>query len=125
MIAFWVDGVPATKGSWKVTRGGKLRPDGARERPWANAVAWCARAAGVRVLTGPVAVSLALYYPRPKKPTHPFPARNDVDKAARSCLDALTGIAWQDDQQVVALTVIKEFAPNGSPGARVTIGAAP
>lgn len=123
MISFWVDGIPATKGSWKVARGGKLRPDNARERPWANAVAWCAKAAGVRVIDGPVDVVISLFYPRPKKPTHDFPARNDVDKAARSCLDALTGIAWQDDQQVVQLLVSKAFAGAGGPGAGIQIGA--
>ena len=122
MIEFRVDGKPATKGSWKVTRHGGLRPDNERERPWANAVAWCARAAGVRIVAeAPVSVEIALYFASPKKPTHSYPSRNDVDKLARSVLDALTGVAWQDDQQVTRLAVTKAY---GSPGAVIRIGAA-
>lgn len=117
---FWVDGIPATKGSWKVHRG-KLRPDNAKERPWANAVAWTAKAAGIEITDGPVYVLIECFYPRPKKPTHPFPSRNDVDKAARSCLDALTGIAWHDDQQVVDLRVTKAYAMDKGPGAWIRI----
>lgn len=118
---FWVGGIPATKGSWRVMRG-RLLPDNANERPWASAVAWTAKAAGVRVVTGPVAIAISCYYPKPKRPTHPFPSRNDADKAARSVLDALTGIAWVDDQQVVDLRVTKGFAGESGPGAQVTIG---
>ena len=107
-VAFFVDGVPVTKGSWKVTRTGHLRPDNVRERPWANAVAWTAKSVGVQPVDGPVTISIDCYYPSPKKPTHAFPSRNDVDKAARSVLDALKGIAWQEDQQVVDLRATKE-----------------
>lgn len=121
MNSFWVDGIPATKGSWKVTRTGHLRPDSQRERPWANAVAWTARSFGVKPLAGAVNVTINLFYPRPKKPTHAFPSRNDVDKAARSCLDALTGIAWQDDQQVVCLVVTKAYDAGQGPGAAIKI----
>ncbi len=125
MTTFWVDGIPATKGSWIVTRTRHMRPDNARERPWANAVAWSAKAAGVNLCDGPVRVAIALYYPSPKKPKHAFPARNDVDKTARSCLDALTGIAWHDDQQVVSLSVTKGFADQRGPGAQFHIEAVP
>jgi Holliday junction resolvase RusA-like endonuclease len=117
---FWVDGIPATKGSWRVMRG-KLLPDNPRERPWANAVAWVAKASGVRVVSGPVSVTIAAYYPRPKRPTHAYPARNDADKIARSCLDALKGIAWADDQQVVELRVTKAYASDKGPGAWIEI----
>jgi len=117
---FFVDGVPATKGSWKVSRG-KLRPDNERERPWANAVAWTANAAGVKPLAGPVKLTIDLYFPKPKKPTNVFPSRNDVDKLARSVMDALTGIAWADDQQVVELFVTKQWQAERGPGAEVYV----
>jgi crossover junction endodeoxyribonuclease RusA len=116
MAVFFVPGIPATKGSWKVMRG-KLRPDNNREKPWALSVAWSAKAARVAVAAGPVAVELSCYFPRPKKPTNPFPSRNDVDKLARSCLDALTGIAWADDQQVVELVVSKAYTSEMHPDA--------
>lgn len=119
MTAFFVPGVPATKGSWRPIRGkrGKtvLLPDNAREKPWALAVAWSAKAARMRPLDGAVKVTIHCWFPRPKNPTNPFPARNDVDKLARSTLDALTGIAWQDDQQVVRLVVTKAYVDVGAP----------
>lgn len=121
-VSFFVDGIPATKGSWKVSRG-KLRPDNERERPWANAVAWCAKAAGAKPITGAMRLFIQLRFPRPKRPTHPFPSRNDVDKLARSIMDAMTGIAYVDDQQVVDLRVTKAWADseNSGPGALVSI----
>ncbi len=123
MATFFVPGVPATKGSWKALRNGKLRPDNAREKPWALAVAWSAKAARVEQVDGPVIVELVCYFPRPKRPTHAFPSRNDVDKLARSTLDALTGIAWRDDQQVVELRVSKAYTGEvqRDPGAWVSV----
>jgi hypothetical protein len=46
-----------------------------------------------------------------------------VDKLARSTLDALTGIAWADDQQVVELVVSKAYvgSTERNPGAWVTV----
>lgn len=119
--SFFVDGIPATKGSWKVGRRGKLRPDNERERPWANAVAWTTKAAGVKPIDGAIELTLWLFFPRPKRPTNPFPSRNDVDKLARSCMDALTGIAWADDQQVTDLFVQKRWQDDHGPGARFWI----
>ena len=34
-------------------------------------------------------------------------ARIDVDNVAKACLDALTGVIWRDDRQVVRLAVEK------------------
>jgi Holliday junction resolvase RusA-like endonuclease len=47
------------------------------------------------------------------------PSRPDVDKAARAILDALAGIAYVDDAQVVELTVRKLWGD--SPGAVIAI----
>lgn len=128
MNRFFVPGVPATKGSWRAVRGRSgarpvLLADNAREKPWALAVAWSAKAARVRPLVGAVSVTLHCWFPRPLKPTNPFPARNDVDKLARSTLDALTGIAWQDDQQVTQLLVTKSYVDTDQrePGAWLEI----
>lgn len=39
----------------------------------------------------------------------------DIDKLARGTLDALTGIVWRDDQQVIHLTLDKRYAvPRGA-----------
>lgn len=36
-------------------------------------------------------------------------------------LDALTGVCFVDDAQVVHLTVTKDWAADGQPGVRVTV----
>jgi Holliday junction resolvase RusA-like endonuclease len=42
----------------------------------------------------------------------------DLDKLLRSVLDALTGIIWVDDSQVVMISARKDF---GQPGATITV----
>jgi Holliday junction resolvase RusA-like endonuclease len=37
-------------------------------------------------------------------------ARNDVDNLAKTALDALNGLVWQDDGQIVTLSVSKWYA---------------
>jgi crossover junction endodeoxyribonuclease RusA len=53
-----------------------------------------ALAAGVRPVDGPVALTVTLY--RPAK-------RGDLDNRIKVLLDALNGIAYRDDSQVVEL----------------------
>lgn len=38
--------------------------------------------------------------------------RPDIDKLSRAVLDGLTGVAYEDDEQVVKLTAIKEYGEN-------------
>ncbi len=121
MISFWTDGRPATKGSWQVNRNGSVRPQIQRERPWANAVAWSAKAAGIRPIAGAVRVTLEFHLLRPAKPAHPYPSRGDIDKLVRSCLDALTGIGYADDAQVVEVIARKQWAGERGPGAEISI----
>ena len=73
-------------------------------------------------LTGPVVVEITAMFQRPpshltsrgelRKAAPVFPGRNlgDVDNLAKGALDALTGIAWADDSQVVDLRVAKQWA---------------
>lgn len=118
--SFFVNGAPATKGSWRVMRGNMV-PDNQRERPWADVVAWTAKACGSKPTSKPVRVCLQFFFAKPKRPTNPYPSRNDVDKLARSCLDALTGVSWVDDQQVVDLRASKDYADDRGPGVWVRI----
>ena len=68
----------------------------------------------------PVAVRLDFTFTRPKSHvtsngdlrlgfTAEHLQRPDVDKLSRAVLDALTGIAWQDDSQVISLTATKRW----------------
>jgi len=51
------------------------------------------------------------------KTSHP-----DIDKLARAVLDALTGVFYEDDSQVVLLVVQKDYAdPGCGPGVEISI----
>lgn len=60
----------------------------------------------------PVEVRFAFYFMRPpsapkKRTCHVV--RPDADKLCRSCFDALTGIIWADDSQVVRIYAEKHY----------------
>lgn len=122
-ISFAVDGTPATKGSWRATRAKSgrllLRPDNERERPWAASVAWSARAAmaGAAPVSASVRVDIIVSVAKARTSKLAAP-RLDVDKLARSILDAMTGIVYVDDVQVISLCILKCW---GSPGANITV----
>jgi len=67
-------------------------------RQYEERVAWEAKAAGARVLDGPVGVRIICVTSRRNRP--------DLDNAAKSVLDGLNGICWDDDRQVVELHVL-------------------
>lgn len=119
-ISFLVLGHPVPKGS---TRSFKhavtgsvvtLEQGRAKIHRMQARIALEARAAGVTVHAGPVAVLARFSFLQPKshlrrdgslrpgKPAMPTThGRNDLDKLLRTVFDALTGIAWNDDSQVV------------------------
>jgi Holliday junction resolvase RusA-like endonuclease len=125
MIHFFAAGVPVPKGSMKAFVRGKraiVTHDNAKVVPWASLVSYTARQHVSAPLSGPIEAQLVFALPRPKSlpKRHHAPTRKpDVDKLARLVLDALTGIAWQDDAQVVSLTCAKQYA--NVPGVTVTL----
>ena len=126
-IVFRVHGLPVSQGSTRafmVKGRPKITHDSAKVRPWRQDVAMMARAAGATMQPGPVVLSVVFYLPRPKRPDYPEPAvRPDLDKLLRAILDALTGIAWKDDGQVVKVRGRKRYASDAEPvGASVRIG---
>lgn len=133
-LAIWVPGLPAPQGSKKVVptaRGHRvIEGNEARLRPWRQAVAIEASLAMGRDASptrGAVRVELAFSFPRPAG--HYGNGRNqgivrdsapaykttkpDLDKLARSVLDALTGIVFVDDAQVDELLARKRFGAAG------------
>ena len=95
-------------------------------KAWKNLVAAEARKKIPRPLKGPVYVAMTFYLPRPKvhynksrtalsRSAPEYPAvRPDVLKLARSTEDALTGIAWLDDSQIVDECVRKRYSDDPS-----------
>lgn len=137
-LAFFAAGVPAPKGSTKafyVPRLGRavVTEDNARTRPWAalvrDAASEAVAAHGCTGLyfTRGVAVSLSVEFVMPRPTSLPkrvtqHTKKPDLDKLARALKDALTGIVWQDDSQVVALTARKRYAVGPErPGAHIVV----
>ena len=131
-IAFTVAGIPAPKGSARaIKRGGYAvlvaSSSDANKRAqssWAAAVGWAAKIAwaGRPPFDGPVGVDVTFYVPRPKSVTREYPeVKPDADKLLRCTLDALTGIAYRDDAQVIAPHPTKLYANDGQPGASIEV----
>jgi Holliday junction resolvase RusA-like endonuclease len=141
VITLDVLGIPAPKGSGRAMLiAGRARfiasSSGANAT---NQTAWCRAiersAGGCVLIDGPVRVSIAFRVRRPighytnrgelREKAPPYPAVSpDLDKLVRCTLDALTGLAFDDDARVVALTVTKQYATPGREGASITVEAA-
>jgi crossover junction endodeoxyribonuclease RusA len=133
MFYFEVPGPFATKGSTLAFRDfhtGKIRTktDSKHGKTFAAAVQWAAKRAGVPMIQKGRGVTLSVVYgfARPKGRDHlrGYPCvRPDVDKLCRALMDALTGVAYADDGQVVALSVRKIYTDQVC--ARVVVMAEP
>ena len=131
-LRFVVHGKPQPAGSkraFAIKRDGKptgqivVADANKHAKGWKQEVA--AAAAGIcdELLLGPVAVTMTFYVARPKghygsgrnagtlkASAPPFPiVKPDALKLARGTEDAMTGIVWRDDAQVVDLGVRKRY----------------
>lgn len=141
-VSFRVIGTPAPKGSWRAfVRGARavMVADNRKTAPWCDAVADAAHVAmGNRAAfhDTPLVVALIFFAARPaghltksgglrkNAPVRPW-RKPDVDKMARSTLDAMTGVVFDDDARVVSLVCDKWFADGDEqPGAHITVRAA-
>lgn len=65
------------------------------------------------VFKGGVAMSIFVYVKRPKRQTYKYPTvKPDTDNIAKTILDALNGVAYADDKQVIKLSVEKFYDDN-------------
>ena len=123
-VKFTVAGAPKPKGSMKafIPKGWNrpvLTSTNASVKTWEQTIRNVAQDNSDAFTTDPVRVRLRFALPRPKSlsrqanPSHT--KRPDVDKLARAALDALTGILWNDDSQVVLLTASKTYAAVDEP----------
>lgn len=135
-IEFFVPGSPAPQGSKKAFRNqhtGRIQMTESSKAlgPWRERVALASHLAmgGGALLDVAVVVNLEFVLPRPKsaprRSTPPATKRNgDIDKLARSVLDAITGVVVVDDAQVVTLHAAKRIAEIGeTAGARIRVEA--
>lgn len=135
MTCFFVPGIPAPGGSKR----GFVHPhtgrvvivdDAKRNASWRSVVALTAARYFPKPIEGPVRVLVTFLMPRPlghfgkrglrdSAPAYPT-TRPDASKLWRSTEDALKGIAWLDDAQVVTQTILKRYA-TGAPGAQLEV----
>lgn len=116
-VAFDVDGIAAGQGSMKAlvsrTTGRAFVKHPAKTLAWRKQIAQEARVAmrGRAAMTGPFAVSLTFTFRRPKsaKRRVHVEVKPDLDKLIRAVFDAVTGIVWWDDAQVVRCEAAKRY----------------
>jgi crossover junction endodeoxyribonuclease RusA len=133
VLIFHASGVPQPQGSMKGFRRGNrviVTSDNERLRPWRTAVEFAAVDAMPHfghsgLFHGPVTITLTFRLPvpqsAPKRKRLSATKRPDLDKLVRGVLDALTGVVWADDAQVVRLVAEKELAYDDVPGVSVVV----
>ncbi len=126
-IQIHVEGEPVTQGSLSALINKKTgRPYVTNKtkkdlQPYRTAI--CYKAKSImrgKLLTGPVQIEIEFVCKRPAKPTFGWP-QGDLDKYARSVLDALTGAVYDDDKRVVTLIARKKYATSGGPFTLITV----
>ena len=126
-LHFFVPGSPAPQGSKKHIGGGRMIESSKHLKPWRHEIESIVRLHCNSIETAPVGIQLSFVMPRPKStPKHFTPPAikrtGDVDKLARAVLDALTGVAYADDCQVIGLRCSKRIAEVGeSPGVSIEL----
>lgn len=119
----WIAGVAAAQGSKKHVGGGRMVESSKAVGPWRERVASelaTMLGEGHEPTRAGVVVNCRFVFVRPKshlrvngEPRESAPrvpaTRPDLDKLIRAVLDAMTGVAFVDDAQVVALNVGKEY----------------
>ena len=128
-ITFRVYGIPQPKGSTKAfMRPGMRFPvitnDNTKNKSWAAIVSGEAqRHRPPALLEGPLRLDLWFHLRKPqslpkRRPSWPT-KKPDLSKVTRAVEDALTGIIWKDDAQVVVSTQTKCYSD--APGVEITV----
>jgi len=126
----FVPGKPAAQGSKRYLGPGRPPIEQSKAvKPWRADVRAAAQAARTGPpLDGPIVLVVEFVMPRPtstpKSRTPPAVKRPDIDKQCRAVCDALSGLAWKDDSQIVDLHATKRIAElDEGPGARIRVWA--
>lgn len=128
-LDMFVAGLPAAQGS-KAFKGMRGRHavlvESSKALPaWREAVATAGRKHTTAMIEQhiPVRLSVVFDMPRGKTVTRDLPTTMpDLDKLLRAVGDALSGIAYHDDRQVVSITGHKRYADD-TPGAHIVVHA--
>ena len=131
-----VYGLPSPQGSKKYVGNGRMIESSKAVAPWRQDIKHAALACTPHDwdTTLPMALSVVFRFKRPQAhigkrglkpsaPQHCTSARaGDIDKLQRSLLDGLTGVAYDDDRQVVRVIAEKRYTVGDEPqGALITL----
>lgn len=111
MKAFFVRGRPVPQGSLKFIHGRPIHARATDLAVWRADIARNAQLAGYTPVQGGTKVTCSFVFHRPKSVkdrTLPW-VKPDLDKLVRAVLDGLTGVAYDDDSQVVILQARKTY----------------
>lgn len=120
MISITIPGDPVAQGRPRVTRFGTYDPE--KSRDYKAFVKYCAlEVKPDSPLDRPLAVTVRAFFPMPKSKSKRWhtaallgderPTKKpDADNIAKIVCDALNGILWKDDSQIVILLVTKRYA---------------
>ncbi len=110
MISLTLDIDPTPKGRPRFTRTGHVFTP-KRTRDFETRLAWLARNQYKgKPLSGPIELRVTFYMRAPKKRVRTFPSvKPDLDNLIK-CKDALNGILWEDDAQIVRLNAQKVYS---------------
>lgn len=129
MITFFVDGAPKGKGRPRFSRGRAYTPKDTVEYEKRIAQSYDGD-----MHTSPIFVDIRAFFSIPKSYTKKqkkaikngdlTPTKKpDCDNIGKVVLDALNGIAYEDDKQVIDLRVTKKYSTDRE-GLEITIGGA-
>lgn len=133
LVQFTVEGTPAPGGSKDAfpfkrsdgSLGVRVKDAAPRNAEWRESVAVQASAAmeARDPFDGPIVVQAYFRLPMPKRPkSDRHIVRPDATKLWRAVEDALTGIVWHDDAQIVQQHIGKEYeSEDCPPGVTVTV----
>jgi Holliday junction resolvase RusA-like endonuclease len=65
--------------------------------------------AKAEIWSGPIGIRISFGIKAPQDARHGYPKRPDLDKLVRGVMDALTGVCYLDDSQVVTIQAEKVF----------------
>jgi crossover junction endodeoxyribonuclease RusA len=114
MDKFFVKGKPVPQGSMKFIRPGVMIHSRAADLAvWRADIARNAELFGFKPVSTGVKVEIDFIFNRPKSAQRAFPTvAPDLDKLIRAVLDGLTGVAYEDDSQVILIQATKTYGQN-------------
>nr|DAF84578.1 MAG TPA: Endodeoxyribonuclease RusA [Myoviridae sp. ctY1522] len=131
VMDFFVPGIPVGKQRPRVTRHGTYTPEKTKDYELRVGRCYCSKTNVRREdYTCPVKMMITVFVAPPHSMSKSMrekalqnafaPTKKpDIDNVAKSILDALNGLAYQDDKQVCDLSIRKLYSTD--PGVRVTM----